>query len=367
MNEPNFSGQYLNEWEKLCKDNPLPIILVTGAAESGKSALVRLILRRNIEEAETGELVAPEIERYGNDQLIIYDSKGYGSSKARQKAWFNEIDSFLTNTGGDPAKAVNIAWHCVSASGPGAQDMDLRMLRLYSERGIPAAAVITGVDGADLDQIKKMMDSILGSLPGQRIFISSTDPEARRQLPASGPQQLFDWSLAHMDAGRQAAFRAACNRDLDGKRARGHSLILKYATAAFAVGWSPIPFSDAPLLLAGQMKLIADLGYLWGLDLQKHVAVGGLLELALSSLGKSAAGGLLKLFPGIGTLAGGMINAAVASSLTYGLGVAINETCRKICQSQLEGRKIPWAEMFSFEHLLDLMRAAMKEYKKHKK
>lgn len=49
------------------------------------------------------------------------------------------------------------------------------------------------------------------------------------------------------------------------------------------------------------------------------------------------AGSLLKLFPGIGTIAGGIINAGVAGSITYAVGHAFTELSERLLLAEIEG------------------------------
>ena len=68
------------------------------------------------------------------------------------------------------------------------------------------------------------------------------------------------------------------------------------------------------------------------------------------------------MIPGIGTLVGGTINGAVGAALTYGLGQAINVTCKKICEAQLECKDISIAEFFDTD-FIDLVKMNFQEYK----
>ncbi len=97
-----------------------------------------------------------------------------------------------------------------------------------------------------------------------------------------------------------------------------HTIIHTAATAA-----TPIPFSDAALLIPIQATMITGLYKANGANISQGFVKGVLKATMISTFGKSLAGNLLKFIPVVGTLAGGTINAGVAVGFTEALGFAI--------------------------------------------
>lgn len=89
--------------------------------------------------------------------------------------------------------------------------------------------------------------------------------------------------------------------------------------AAFMVGASPIPISDALVLPFIQMAMAGSLATLFGVRLSAIAPIVTGQTLA-SSTGVGIAS-LLKFIPGIGTLAGAFIDAVVAGTFTTALGI----------------------------------------------
>ena len=83
-----------------------------------------------------------------------------------------------------------------------------------------------------------------------------------------------------------------------------HTIIHTASVAAAATAASPIPFSDAALLIPIQTTMITGLYKANGANISRGVVDGALKATIVSSLGKSLAGNLLKLIPGVGTIAG---------------------------------------------------------------
>lgn len=107
------------------------------------------------------------------------------------------------------------------------------------------------------------------------------------------------------------------------------------AVASTAVtGFVPIPFADAPLLIAQQVGLMASICAIYKIDIEKD----GLKMLAPAAIGaggaavvgKTLATNLLKMIPGIGTAAGGVVSGGTAGVVTLAMGKAFIEVCKMV-------------------------------------
>lgn len=106
----------------------------------------------------------------------------------------------------------------------------------------------------------------------------------------------------------------------DQKRQRAHNIIHAASLTAAIIGCSPIPFSDAFLLVPVQLTMMARLHKLFGQSWSASLGKSLSKELVLVGLGRSAVGNILKLVPVVGTVTGAAINATVAMSITEALG-----------------------------------------------
>lgn len=92
---------------------------------------------------------------------------------------------------------------------------------------------------------------------------------------------------------------------------------------------SPIPFSDSIMLLPIQSLMITKLYRLHDKKLTKGLMKGIMTSMTVSVVGKSLAGNIIKLFPGIGTSLGIFINVIVAVALTEMIGLSVAEALEK--------------------------------------
>lgn len=357
--------------KKISRENPRPVVLVAGATAADKSTLINLILQRAVAEVGAGRPITQQIDKFENDSIIVYDSKGYETGDKAQREFFDEITTFIVEKQQNYATAINLIWYCISIPSARVTDADIKLILEFKRLGIPTALVLTQADAADEEQSRKMAEAVATDVPGIMIFESSNDPSVAKTLPR-GLDALFQWSLDNIDVTKRQALAWSANRDLQSKLEKGRSIITRYVVAAGAAAAAPIPGSDAPLILTAQTGMIAHLSRIWGIgSLKEFLIKAGTLDIIMTQLGKFAAAHLAELVPGniaksaagIGTIVGIAINAGVASTLTYGLGNAINETFYRICEAELKGEPINLGSFFDLKVLEKLMKMFSNQYK----
>lgn len=103
-------------------------------------------------------------------------------------------------------------------------------------------------------------------------------------------------------------------------RKKSYSTIHAATLTAAIIGCSPIPFSDAFLLVPVQLTMMSRLHKTFGQSWSENLGSALSKELIVVGLGRSVVGNLLKMVPAVGTIAGAAINGAVASTITGALG-----------------------------------------------
>lgn len=126
-----------------------------------------------------------------------------------------------------------------------------------------------------------------------------------------------------------------------------NAVAIAVATTA-ATGAIPIPFADAPLLIAQQVTLMVSICGIYGIDIEKD----GLKMLATTVIGaggaavvgKTVATNLLKLIPGVGSVTGGAVSAGTAGLVTLAMGKAFIEVCKMVKLGKLSESDITSAK-----------------------
>jgi uncharacterized protein (DUF697 family) len=137
-----------------------------------------------------------------------------------------------------------------------------------------------------------------------------------------GLEDLAKITEESLPEAQQIGFVAAQKVDFKAKFIKTQAIIL---TTAAAAGATPIPFSDVSILVPLQAAMIIGITAVFGFQVERSVIMALIGTFATAS-GASVIGlGLataLKFIPGVGTIAGGVINASVAASVTTAFGEA---------------------------------------------
>ena len=150
-----------------------------------------------------------------------------------------------------------------------------------------------------------------------------------------------------------SAFAAAQKVSVDLKKQAAHKVVATAVGSALITGGAPIPFSDAPALVAIQMVMLAGISKIFGVEASKNllrtlvVTMAGPVGTAV--LGRAIVANLLKLVPGAGTVAGGAIAATTAGLLTMALGETYIAVLAKLCSASETDAPSPEAIAIEFK------------------
>ena len=125
---------------------------------------------------------------------------------------------------------------------------------------------------------------------------------------------------------QKSAFAAAQRVNIQQKKNKSHAIVATAATAAATTGAIPIPFSDAAALVPIQVGMLAGITAVFGFEV-KRAFLSTLVSSTITGTGATLVGrtivsNLLKMFPGVGSVAGGAIAASTAAAVTVAFGEA---------------------------------------------
>ena len=350
------------EWEKYQKENQnstYPNILLLGISGAGKSSLINTIFGRKIANVsdvrpETANFEVYKGEDY-NLNVNLIDSAGYELSQA--DTYYSNIQNILNN-GTCDLKNIHIIWYCLSVANERIEDMDLKTLeRLFKEDSIKqrVCIVFTKCDQDDETGSKanKLKDIIKKEVRHNfKCFETSNNPAFPLQL-----NDMVEWSAKQFDDDDlRNMFVASQMIDIEAKERAAANIINIAAAAASTAGATPIPIADAALLVPIQLKMINDIINVYGLKKVISMNSGVVVDLVMTQLGKSLVKSIMKFIPVIGQIAGSVINAIVAGSLTYALGMAVSYVCKDSLIKALKGEPVIWENIFDLEQLLPLIK-----------
>ncbi|MDR3191349.1 MAG: DUF697 domain-containing protein [Lactobacillaceae bacterium] len=112
-------------------------------------------------------------------------------------------------------------------------------------------------------------------------------------------------------------------------RQKAAAVIHTAAVTSAGIGAAPVPFADEAVIVPAQVAMISSLYKIYGRELKDGFARGVSLSTLATTFAKLTLGNLMKIVPGIGSLAGGAINASFAATITETMGWKIVDSLEK--------------------------------------
>ena len=329
-------------------------IIVAGKTGVGKSTLINSIFRENLADTGIGMPVTGHMKQYSKKSfpLSIYDTRGFELGKDAQKEVKQEILDTIRK--GHAAKDINQAihciWYCINTASDRIEPEEIDWLRDFAEENrmtqVPVILVLT--KSFSKKNAKQMRDCILNENLSvcQVVPVLAADYEIDEDytVKAYGLDTLIEVMTQVLPDELQDTLQNVQIASLEQKKRRAHAAVAAATTAAFGEGFAPIPFADAALLVPTQVTMIASITAIFGLNVSRSI-ITGFVSSTLGAggatiLGRTIVANLVKLIPGAGTAAGGMISGATAGLLTTALGEAYIQLMTAVYKGELKAGEL---------------------------
>lgn len=332
-------------------------IVLMGATGTGKSSLINAVFGENIAKAGTGKPVTQHLEKFECPEkgLTLWDTKGIEAKdyeitqeqlKEDIKKGFDE--AFSSN---DDNKIPHIIWLCIKESYGRIEEREKDLLFIALHYNLPVVVILTDtlntpernkfyeIVKLELKPFDRVVKSRIVRVNSVDYTIAGVHREKKSGLEnlLEKTEECFEEAMENASAAKKAdakkkleLFQKAQIVEMEKKKqamtSSARNVVHAAAAAAAAVGASPIPGSDAPLIAAVQSGMIYKLNTEFEVD-EAHTntasIVTGMLGItAVAQVGKAIVSNALKFIPGVGTLAGAAISAATAAALTEAIGHA---------------------------------------------
>jgi uncharacterized protein (DUF697 family) len=219
---------------------------------------------------------------------------------------------------------IHMAWICIDEGSRRVEDAEIELCKLLSIF-MPVIVVVTKAssDQGFRDEVQKLMRESKNVV---RVNSLSQKLDDGHIIKPSGLEDLVELAMEIVPEGQKNAFAAAQRVSIKQKRNKSHAVVAASALTAAGTGAVPIPFSDAVALVPIQVGMLASITAIFGFELKKSflstLVSSTITGAGATIIGKTVVANLLKLFPGIGSIAGGAIAASTASALTVAFGEA---------------------------------------------
>lgn len=326
MDNQDVMGLVKKALEEAFREQGHANVLIAGRTGVGKSTLINSVFQGNLATTGQGKPVTRNTQEINKDgvPLTIFDTRGL--EMADYANTLGSLKEFISDRqkNGDQKKQIHVAWFCVVEDLRRIEDADTQLVEMLAEF-MPVVVVITKAraDKGFQAEVQRLLPKARTVM---RVRAISEELDDGHTMAPMGLESLVNLTISLLPEAQQRAFVAAQKADLDLKKQRSRMIVASAAVSAAGVAATPIPFADAFLIVPIQIGMVAGISATYGLPL----STAFIFNLVASSVGGGAAtltgrillGGLVKLFPGAGSVAGGAINAATASTITTTFGEA---------------------------------------------
>jgi uncharacterized protein (DUF697 family)/predicted GTPase len=338
-----FDRQVEAEYRKLTRPN----VLIAGRTGVGKSRLVNAVLGEELARVGAGAPVTDCYTRYAEESVpvVLFDTRGWEGGAEKEAAFLADTEKFIAEhrAAEELISRIHIVWYAVDAPGARFTDFDENLIKKVF-RDIPILLVLTKCDIASDEQIQDLRKEILARglvevIDIVEVAASPLVKRGERQSPPSGLQELVERTVHRLPELVRRAFISAQRIHIEMKRIEARKQILACVSGAFLVGFSPIPFSDATLLVPLQAAMVARVAVVYGFKRDEMVAITAtsLAGSTVATVVGTTLANWLKFLPGLGSIVGGFINGTVAASLTAAMGLAFSALFSEIGKRTLAG------------------------------
>jgi len=354
----NLASEVRRAVEETLKQRGRVNVVIAGRSGVGKSTLINAVFQGKMAETGQGRPVTREVREITKEGIpvAIFDTRGLEMD--RYKETVADLERLVRERArdSDPSKHVHVAWLCISEDSRRVELGESAVAELLA-RHVPVIVVITKVrsDQGLRAEVERLIPEARNVVRVRAL--SEVDDEGNAFQP-KGLADLVAVTMEVVPEGQRNAFAAAQKVALDQKKRRAHLVVGASATTAAGIGATPIPFSDAMLLVPVQIGMLASISAVFGMSLSEGF-VATLVSSAITALGATITGqqivsGLLKLVPGAGSAVGGAIAAATAAALTTAFGEIYITVLHRLFQQS--GGEPPSAEAIAAAFSSELKR-----------
>ncbi len=337
FNPADIAERILEALDKERQEMKTMNVMLLGKTGVGKSTLINNLFNKRLAETGIGRPVTQEIRQYSKENypLTIYDTPGLelgGDNAIEQllKGVNAEIRKGINS--GKMEKAIHCILYCVSATSHRFEEEEKKFIRMFLDENrdtnIPVIIVITqSISKKDAKELKSSIEAENLNVT-QIVPVLAEDYELDEDtvIKAFGLDRLSELMYEIIPDAMKKTFISVQKASIRLKSGKAHAVVAAAAAAAGATGAIPIPFADSFALVPEQIAMLASITAIFDLSLEKS-AIAAITTATLGTAGatiagKTAVSGLLKLIPGAGSVAGGVISGSVAAALTAALGEA---------------------------------------------
>lgn len=362
----DIAQEILNVTEKELKDLKPVNILIIGKSGVGKSTLVNSLFREKIADTGIGKPVTKHLQKITRSDVpvTLYDTRGLELDPVIQAQVQGEIKKLIQDNK-KTKDEIHVAYYCIQATSSRIEDSEIQMIEAIS-KNIPVILVLTQAIGEQAKEFHHVLEEM--NLPVVAVHRVLAQPYVIADdytVQPFGLTELISRTFNLIPEDVRKAFINAQQVDIERKVESAKNWARRYVLTTFGVGFVPIPFSDASLLVPMQVALLGHITVIFGVSIDRATllsiiaAVGG--TGTATYIGRSVVSNAIKFIPGVGTVVGGIISGTTASVVTRALALSYIQVLKVMATNELNGIET------SADKMITLMEKQFKKYVRNSK
>ncbi len=332
--------------------NIKPVVLIFGYTGAGKTTILQSIFGKNNvadDKISHGEPKTQNFDIYESSVIKIYDSKGLEPDKGEDN-FIASVKDFIAEKENSPdfKNHINVYWYVIQGSGGRVTKTDLKIIKSLKPES--TIVIISKSDITKLNQFSDIERALLKNGISKERIIATRENQEGEYMNAS-ILNLYNLTREILPEGAKAAWDKT-----QSKEKKSLATILTATTAASVAAIIPIPFASSIPITAIQATMLVTLAGIYDIGITKEQVLPILGTFIGQNLTRQFASNLLKFIPGFGSVAGGVLNASVAGSLTAGIGFYARDRFKNIAHAKANGKQTQEILDFNINDVVKFMK-----------